>query len=119
MKHCCKVGGETPQEWLVKATWRVFNLFAFAALIGVLCYACSREQDDVYQDPYDVKVGQQSSEQVELADKHEGLGCDGVPSIFVKRQDLKEFRDENFCKKMAVKTSSLIETTNGTYDKER
>ena len=75
MKKSHKVGGESPQVWLVKATWSIFNLFAFAAIIGVLCSACSREEDEVYQDPYadpNVKVGQQSSEQVELADKHEG-----------------------------------------------
>ena len=79
MKNCYKVGGEPPQVWLVKATWSVFNLFAFVAIIGMLCSGCSREQDEVYQDPYAVKVGQQSLEQVEPADKHEGLGCDGAP----------------------------------------
>ena len=46
-----------------------------AVVIGLLCLACSREQDELCQDPYadpDVKVGQQSSEQFEPADKHEG-----------------------------------------------
>ena len=44
-------------------------------LITNLCSACSRKQDDVYKDPYadpNVKVGQQSSEQVEPADMHDG-----------------------------------------------
>ena len=76
MKNFHKVGGEPPQEWLEKATWRVFNLFAFTAIIGTLCSGCSREQDEVYHDPYadpTVKVGQQqASEQIEPADKHEG-----------------------------------------------
>ena len=39
------------------------------------CTACSREQDELYQDPYanpNVKVGCQVSESVEPADRHEG-----------------------------------------------
>jgi len=72
MKNCYKVGGEPPHEWLKKATRNTFNLFVIAAIIGTLCSGCSREQDEVYQDPYAVKVGQQSLEQVEPADKHEG-----------------------------------------------
>lgn len=50
--------------------------FLLSVAIVVLCASCSREQDEVYQDPYanpDVKVGQETSEQVEPADKHEGL----------------------------------------------
>ena len=46
-----------------------------AVVIGLLCLACSREQDEVYQDPYadpDVKVGQNAAEHVESADQHEG-----------------------------------------------
>ncbi|MBP5547068.1 MAG: hypothetical protein J6X59_07340, partial [Bacteroidales bacterium] len=72
MKKSHKVGGEPPQAWLEKATWRVFNLFAFTAIIGTLCSGCSREQDEVYHDQYadpNVKVGQQASEQIEPADK--------------------------------------------------
>lgn len=45
-----------------------------AVVIGLLCLACSREQDEVYQDPYadpDVKVGQNAAEHVESADQHE------------------------------------------------
>ena len=75
MKNSHKVGGEMPQEWLVKATWNFFNLLALAVVVGMLCVACSRERDEVYRDPYanpNVKVGQQASEQIEPADKHEG-----------------------------------------------
>lgn len=44
-------------------------------IVGLLCFACSREQDEVYQDPYadpDVNVGQNAIEHVEPADRHEG-----------------------------------------------
>ena len=46
-----------------------------AVAIGLLCLACSRDQDEVYQDPYadpDVKVGQNVAENIELADQHAG-----------------------------------------------
>ena len=44
-------------------------------MILLSCAACSRELDQVYQDPYanpNVKVGQHASEQIEPADKHGG-----------------------------------------------
>lgn len=50
-------------------------MWVLACAVIAFCAACSREQDELYQDPYadpDVKVGQQSSEQFEPADKHEG-----------------------------------------------
>ena len=46
-----------------------------AGLILLSCLACSREQNEVYQDPYadpDVKVGQNAAEHVESEDQHEG-----------------------------------------------
>ena len=47
----------------------------FSCAILLLCAACSREQEEVYQaadaDP-DEKLGWQGSEQVELADQHDG-----------------------------------------------
>ena len=46
-----------------------------SCVILLSCAACSREQDEVYQDPYadpDVKVGQNAAEHVESADQHEG-----------------------------------------------
>ena len=71
----CKLGVETRCEWLERTTWYAFNRFILAAVIGVLCVSWSHAQDEVYQDPYadpNVKVGQQASEKVEPADKHEG-----------------------------------------------
>ena len=70
----CKAGVETPQEWLVKATRCTFNRFILAGVFGVLCATWSHAQDEVYQAPYaeNIKVGQQASEQIEPADKHEG-----------------------------------------------
>ena len=49
--------------------------FLLTVAIVVLCASCSREQDEVYQDPCadpDVKVGQNAAEHVESADQHEG-----------------------------------------------
>ena len=44
-------------------------------VILLSCAACSREHDEVYKDPYadpNVKVGTQSLELIEPADRHEG-----------------------------------------------
>ena len=71
MQYCTGMCGDTPLKWLVKVTMGS----AYSFLIALLCIACSREQEEVYQDPYadpNVKVGQQASEQIEPADKHEG-----------------------------------------------
>ncbi len=43
MKNSCKVGGEVPHKWRVKATWRFCNLFSIAEVIDMLCIACSCE----------------------------------------------------------------------------
>ena len=46
-----------------------------AVVAGFLCHACSREQEELYQDPCadpKVKVGHYSSESIEPADKHGG-----------------------------------------------
>ena len=36
-------------------------------------------------------------------------GCDGAPSTFIKWDELKEFRDENFRKKMLVRAASTVD----------
>ena len=63
------------QNCLRKVSIGDYLAIFFAVAICMLCVSCSREQDEVYQDPYanpDVKVGQETSEQIEPADKHEG-----------------------------------------------
>ena len=75
MRDCYVKCGDAPQEWLGKVTLGIVSQVFFVVAIVLLCASCSREQDAVYQDPYanpDVKVGQETSEQVEPADKHEG-----------------------------------------------
>ena len=72
MRHCNKdrIWSGTPQKWLAKVT----TGSAYSFLIGLLCMACSRE-NEVYQDPCadpNVRVGQHETEQIEPADKHEG-----------------------------------------------
>ena len=75
MKNCYVRCDNAPQEWLGKVALGIVFQIAFVIAIGLLCASCSREEDEVYQDPYanpDVKVGQEASEQVEPADKYEG-----------------------------------------------
>lgn len=70
MQKCTRMCGDTPLKCLVKGTMRC----AYSFLIGLLCMACSRE-NEVYQDPCadpNVRVGQHETEQIEPADKHDG-----------------------------------------------
>ena len=63
MRNCNKdraCGDAMPQKWLAKVTMGS----AYSFLIALLCVACSREQEEIYQDPYadpNVKVGQKAS----------------------------------------------------------
>ena len=62
--------GDMPLKWLAKVTMGS----AYSFLVGLLCMACSRE-NEVYQDPCadpNVRVGQHETEQIEPADKHDG-----------------------------------------------
>ena len=74
MRNCNKdraCGDATPQKWLAKVTMGS----AYSFLMALLCVACSREQEEVYQDPYadpNVTVGKDASEQIESADQHDG-----------------------------------------------
>ena len=74
MRNCNKertCGDITPQKWLAKVTMGS----AYSFLIALLCVACSREQEEIYQDPYadpNVTVGSNASEQIESADQHDG-----------------------------------------------
>ena len=75
MKYCMKKNAGTTQGCLRKVAVRGCHTILFVVAIGMMSPSCSREQDEVYQDPYadpDVKVGQEASEQVETADRHEG-----------------------------------------------
>ena len=75
MKYCMKKSADTTQGCLRKVTVRGCHAILFVVAIGLMSASCSREQDEVYQDPYanpDVKVGQETSEQIETADRHEG-----------------------------------------------
>lgn len=70
MQKCTRMCGDTPLKCLVKGTMGC----AYSFLIGLLCMACSRE-NEVYQDPCadpNVRVGQHETEQIEPADKHDG-----------------------------------------------
>ena len=74
MRNCNKdrtCGDAMPQKWLAKVT--MGSTYSF--LIALLCVACSREQEEIYQDPYadpNVTVGSNASEQIESADQHDG-----------------------------------------------
>ena len=74
MRNCNKertCGDITPQKWLTKVAMGC----AYSMLLALLCVACSREQEEIYQDPYadpNVTVGANASEQIESADQHDG-----------------------------------------------
>lgn len=70
MRNNANKSGDTPQKWLAKVVMSSAYLF----LIALLCVACSREQEEVYQDPADqnVTVGSNASERIESADQHDG-----------------------------------------------
>lgn len=60
---------------LVKVSKGSVYPILFALVAGMLCVAHSREQDEVYQDPYadpNEKIGQHVSKKVEPAEQHGG-----------------------------------------------
>ena len=99
-----------PQKWLAKVTMGS----AYSFLMALLCVACSREQEEVYQDPYadpNVTVGKNASEQIESADQHDGWYSVRSYECKGKWQDFKEFRNDSFRKRMMVHASTSKESS--------
>ena len=118
--YCSKVFGlPDGRELGVEDYFATDKLKALAAFVTKRFYSEHLEEEEVAEKskyPLDL-----TGDEVSMLVTKEGVkwtwdpdsilpGCDGAPSVFIKWDELKEFRDENFRKKMPTGASSSVET---------